>query len=130
MSLGFKPQPLNYSAQAEAALRGLAVRANTEDASIMIWLADQIRDAVHFVMPEDGRIFDDKFKGIRNTKARLPFPRITLEYFSDRDPGVSTEGKPLYKATRRVLLAMELTAKELLGLLNKVLLKNIPLPPI
>jgi len=126
--LGFKPQPLNYSAQAESALRGLASLAIASEAEIMIWLADQIRDAVHFVMPEDGTIFDDKFKGIMGSEAHLPFPKITLEYYSNIDPGVSTEGKPLYKATRRVLLAIELTAKGLLDMV-KGFAKGIPLPP-
>ena len=131
--LGFKPQALNYSAQAEMALRRLAPLAvangNADESEIMIWLADQIRDAVHFVMPEDGRVFDDKFKGIKGSEARLPFPRVTLEYYSNRDPGVSTEGSPLYKATRRVLLAMELTAEELLGLAQRFF-KRVTLPAV
>ena len=118
--LGFKPQPLNYSAQAEAALRKLAPLAvadgNSDEARIMVWMADQIRDAVHFVMPEDGRIFNDSLKGIEGEAAHLPFPKITLEYFSDQDPGLSTEGRPLYKATRRVLLAIEMSFQELLVL--------------
>ena len=85
----------------------------------MIWLADQIRDAVHFIMPEDGRVFDDKFKGIRGSQAHLPFPRIALEYYSNVEPGISTEGQQLYKATRRVILAMELTAEELVSLAQR-----------
>ena len=131
MSLGFKPQALNYSAQAESALRKLApfavANGRGDEAEIMIWLADQIRDAVHFAMPEDGRIFDDKFRGILGAQARLPFPKITLEYQAVQDPGISTEGKPLYKATRRVLLAMELSAEELLTTV-KGFFKGIPLP--
>ena len=129
--LGFKSQPLNYSAQAESELRKLAPLAvangNPDEADIMIWLANQIRDAVHFVMPEDGRIFDDRFKGIQGAMARLPFPLITLEYQSVQDPGMSTEGKPLYKATKRVLIAMELSAEGLLDLAKRFF-KGIPLP--
>ena len=129
--LGFKSQPLNYSAQAENELRKLAPLAvangNRDEADIMIWLANQIRDAVHFVMPEDGRIFDDRFRGIQGSTARLPFPLITLEYQAVQDPGMSTEGKPLYKATKRVLIAMELSAEGLLGLAKRFF-KGIPLP--
>ena len=131
--LSFKSQPLNYSAQAEAELRRLApfARANGgcgDEAGVMLWLADQIRDAVHFVMPEDGRIFDDRFKGIQGAEAHLPFSSITLEYQAMQDPGLSTEGKPLYKATKRVLLAMEMSAESLLDLAKKHFFKNIPLP--
>lgn len=118
MTLGLKPQPLNYSAQAEAALRKLAPftvkNGYPDEADIMLWMADKIRDAVHFVMPEDGYIFDDKFRGIQGAEARLPFPLITLEYQATKDPGISADGKPLYRATRRVLLAIEMSAEELL----------------
>ena len=127
--LSFKSQPLNYSAQAEAELRRLApfARANGgcgDEAGVMLWLADQIRDAVHFVMPEDGRIFDDRFKGIQGAEAHLPFSSITLEYQAMQDPGLSTEGKPLYKATKRVLLAMEMSAESLLDLAKKHFFKT------
>jgi len=89
-------------------------------------MANQIRDAVHFAMPEDGRIFDDKLKGIEGVAAHLPFPTITIEYYANSDPGVSTEGKPLYKATRRVLLALELSVSEFIALAHK--LWTVPLP--
>ena len=130
--LGFKPQPLNYSAQSESALRKLALltmaNGNPDEAAIMLWMADKIMDAVHFIMPEDGYVFDDEFKGIQGSEAHLPFPLITIEYQATKDPGVSADGKPLYKATRRVLLAMEISADAMLNLAQKFLHKGATLP--
>lgn len=40
----------------------------------------------HFVMPDNGRIIDDKLKGLRDCEAILPYDRMTVEYFVPPPP--------------------------------------------
>jgi len=41
----------------------------------------KIKESVHFIVPDGGRIFDDNFKGLNGQEIRLPFPSITLSYY-------------------------------------------------
>lgn len=38
--------------------------------------------AVHFVLPDGGKIFDDKFKGLYGLPFKLPYNNLTIEYLS------------------------------------------------
>lgn len=89
---GKKLAALNYAAQAEVWLRRFA-----GGPAVAEWLADQIKDAIHFTMPDGGCLFDDDLKGIRGGVVRLPYPRVTLEFADD--------GKHL-------VLAIEMSATE------------------
>lgn len=42
-----------------------------------------IKDAKHFVMPNNGVVFDDNLKGLIGEDIRLPYKDITLSYYND-----------------------------------------------
>jgi len=65
----------NYAAQAE---RGL-MRLKSETFHDVF--VDKIKDAVHFAIPDGGKVFDDKLRGLQGSDIRLPYPLITVEYF-------------------------------------------------
>ncbi len=86
---------LNYAAQVERSLKEHASNANNSDwipigskndiqeyqeHAVSLAFAETINKAVHFVLPEDGIIFDDELKGIKDTQLKLPYDRVTLEY--------------------------------------------------
>ena len=73
----------NYAAQAEHCLRQSAEQTPAERESLLS-IAGTIQNSVHFAMPDEGIIFDDDLKGLTGhvEKFRLPFPKITLEYFT------------------------------------------------
>lgn len=79
-------QPLNHAAEAEAGLRLYADVANKwrrkRDAQSYNRLADTIKKAVHFQLPEGGKIFGDNLKGIagKGKDLEIPFPVITVSY--------------------------------------------------
>jgi hypothetical protein len=56
-------------------------------------------EAQHFVLPDDGKLFDDGFKGLLDKKLRLPFPSITVEYLCPVK-GASTVAKVVALATQ------------------------------
>jgi hypothetical protein len=77
---------MNYAAQAERGFRELAPMAvNRQTESILCSMADGIKNAVHFSLPDGGKIFDDYLKGIRGIEIHIPFKEITIEFFS-KDP--------------------------------------------
>lgn len=53
------------------------------DSQFVRHLIKQIDKAVHFQMPEGGKIFDDDLKGIKGSVIRLPFPLITFSFERD-----------------------------------------------
>lgn len=65
--------------------------------------------AQHFVMPDEGRIFEDDLKGLRNNFVRLPFNTITLEYHVKDFHGPADKGH----APKRVILANEVSREML-----------------
>jgi len=72
----------NYVAQAERDLINLSGNyADKEDARLIAEFANQLKNAVHFALPDGGRIFDDELKGIDGLEVNSPFPLITVEYF-------------------------------------------------
>ena len=75
----------NYAAQAEAAIGNFINSASghsefEEDVNNCISLQNDIRNAVHFAMPDGGKFFDKNVNGIRDQALRLPYPLITVEY--------------------------------------------------
>lgn len=72
----------NYTAQAERDLISLASNyTDKDDSRLIVDFANQLKSAVHFALPDGGRIFDDELKGIDGLEVNCPFPLITVEYF-------------------------------------------------
>jgi hypothetical protein len=81
----------NYAAQAEKGLMEYAQRAKkygakldpgyAESAQRIEEIAHKIGKAVHFALPDNGRLLNDKLRGIDGALVRLPYPSITVEYF-------------------------------------------------
>lgn len=61
--------PRNYEA------KGLSYR---DDCVLMARALDNIKDAVHFAVPDDGLFFDDFLRGMDGLDMRLPFAKVTL----------------------------------------------------
>lgn len=79
----------NYAAQA---IKGLtnsmdvltgAGLFDSTDNQMLKELMSRIKSSVHFVLPDNAKIFDDNKKGIKDVEIRLPYPEITIEYFID-----------------------------------------------
>ncbi|MCK4821801.1 hypothetical protein KA005_38910, partial [bacterium] len=77
------------------------------DVFISEMMANIIKSAQHFTVPDDGRLFDDKLKGLKGIKARLPYSSITIEYYVEEQDNYSVEA-PSY-SPKRVVIASELT---------------------
>lgn len=68
----------NYAAQA---IKGISAKMlKYKDSYILLGQIAFIANAVKFVMPDGGTIFDNNLKGIRGQYARLPYDKITVEY--------------------------------------------------
>jgi hypothetical protein len=104
----------NYAAQAEKDLRvnfkTMCLKKDFERVTKIF--TDEIKNAVHFALPDNGVIFDDEKKGIRGERIRLPFPKITVEYYC---PDIEEREKQsgLVWASKRLILSEELTTKQL-----------------
>lgn len=76
----------NYAAQAERGLRKVSALLNMRgcdnDATRIINIADEIGKAVHFVLPDRGRVLEDGLRGLTGIEMRLPFPSITASYYT------------------------------------------------
>jgi hypothetical protein len=78
-------RPKNYAAQSERSMKNfytncLKMGYQEEAVSAMNTVA-MIQDAVHFTIPDEGKILDDRLKGIDGVAINLPYPIITLEYY-------------------------------------------------
>lgn len=99
----------NYAAQAQAGLRdAAALMTDSRDAAIVHAMCDKIGQAVHFVMPDGGSVFDDNGRGLRDTEIHLPFPLLTIEYYSDAHDDTAD----LVVMPKRLIIAEELSADE------------------
>lgn len=70
------------------------------------------KNAVKFVLPENGRIFDTKFKALP-TSLNLPYEKIVIEYFCDASGGLAEQvfgGLATVSAPKRIVYA-EQTSK-------------------
>lgn len=84
----------NYAAQAQAGLREWAKRANeshVQDAKAVMDISEQIGIAVHFALPDNGRILGDGLKGLKGLELRLPYPSITVEYYVNEKASFNSE---------------------------------------
>lgn len=102
----------NYAAQAEKFLReDLRGYMTARDyASLMDQFVNEIKQSVHFALPDTGSIFDDDKKGIRGEKVRLPFPKITIEYYC---PEIKEVHDDSVWASKRLIYAQEVLTKDL-----------------
>ncbi|MFI3197737.1 MAG: hypothetical protein QX196_05365 [Methylococcaceae bacterium] len=74
----------NYAAQAERSLRVVSENnAGRFDrtANYALHLSETIKKAQHFAIPDNGALFDDGLKGLDLERIRLPFEKITVEWF-------------------------------------------------
>ena len=95
----------NYAAQAEKFMREIAARnANKFEVSSRnaMAIAETIKKAQHFAIPDGGALFDDKLKGLDLSNIRLPYPDITVEWFIDKP---KNDGK--YPCPKRIIVASE-----------------------
>jgi hypothetical protein len=77
------PQPLNFLRQVHDDLNWWAQAKAVEVPEYPKHLKAILKDAAHsvkFLMPDDGIIFDDGFKGVPDD-FRLPFPLVALEFY-------------------------------------------------
>jgi hypothetical protein len=100
----------NYAAQAEKGINDYILTHDMmgDDVIIKEKFLDNIKNAVHFSMPNNGRIFDDNLKGIKGEEIRLPFPIITIEYFVE-----ALEVNKDNYSSKRVIYAQEITGDKI-----------------
>jgi hypothetical protein len=102
----------NYAAQAELGLRRWAklVKGTYEnwqvDSFIAEQLANDIGNAVHFALPDGGKLLDDEWKGLQEQEIRLPYKCITIEYFV-KESEESTSAFAVSDVPKRLLFATE-----------------------
>ena len=87
---------LNYLRKADAFLRKHMIpwmQANHhEDSVVCSSLLEDAKAATKFVLPEGGRIFNDRLKGIDGMDIiRLPFESILIEYQASKSRGIAEE---------------------------------------
>lgn len=74
----------NYAAQAKRGLMLFAglPKEHEVDRGFAKYLSEVIHNSTHFVIPDDGEIFDDELKGLRGQRIELPYKSITVEFYS------------------------------------------------
>lgn len=73
---------------------------------VAINVAALIKKSQHFMLPDNGKIFDDGLRGLRGFEIKLPFPSITIEYMV-KNPVPSSTKFETVEASRRVAIAFE-----------------------
>ncbi len=91
----------NYAAQAE---RGLILFAELPevhevDREFAKSLSEIIRDSIHFVIPDDGEIFDDELKGLEGKRIELPYESMSIEFYLSGKWSRGETGKAIVVAT-------------------------------
>jgi hypothetical protein len=64
---------------------------------------NKINKAIHFVVPDGGRILNGGLRGIRNTKLKLPYDSITIEYYFQQS--VNNRKDPTSCVNKRLIIA-------------------------
>lgn len=107
----------NYVAQAIRGLKEYSIRAALhpvikKDIAMVDFLAKCLYESQHFVIPDGGKIIDDRRKGIAGKEVRLPYPAITIEYYT---PFLAEEINPLTPTYvgKRVVYAREIRSEDL-----------------
>jgi hypothetical protein len=105
----------NYAAQCEKEITKIAgtlgVIGDWESANNLF--LSHIKDAVHFALPDGGKILDDNKKGIKGEKIRLPFNKITVEYYVPQRSDAEYIGEGTHKSSKRLIVARELHQKQI-----------------
>lgn len=114
----------NYAAQAEAGIREwpnrfIEYKNKKLDVFMAKYFADEIKNAVHFAIPDNGVLFDDELKGIKGVKLRLPYKSITIEYYVDGTQYTNNPETPT-DSPKRLLLAKEIKKTDAVNELNKL----------
>jgi hypothetical protein len=111
----------HYVAQAEVGIKNylemIQNQPTFEEESKLIsrFILRRIKDSVHFALPDNASIFNDDFKGIEGRKIRLPFPKITIEYFSDESE-IEKNDEPFKESCpKRVLFCEEVSSDVLIA---------------
>lgn len=76
----------NYAASAQKEIRSTTtnlLRANDRRANFGLVIDRMISDAVHFAIPDGGKVFDDGLRGIAGQEIRLPYKAITVEFIAN-----------------------------------------------
>lgn len=75
----------NYASDAAEYLSKIVKQLDKDEFKTDIIMANQIikdlKESIHFVMPDGGSILNDNLKGIADMKIRLPYPKISVEYY-------------------------------------------------
>lgn len=84
----------NYAAQAEKEFKELSnpdvlfggrIGLTSQEHAYLDGLAGSINRAVHFVVPDGGSLLDASGAGLIGQKLNLPYPEITIEYWSQKN---------------------------------------------
>jgi hypothetical protein len=59
-----------------------------QEAAVMTGVIASLKTAVHFQLPDGGRIIDDELRGLEHQQLRLPYHALTLSYSEPSDPNV------------------------------------------
>ena len=100
----------NYSAQARRGLINFASRLPEEmpTGKLAINCFSLLIDkAIHFAIPDGGRIFDDGLRGLEGKKLRLPYPTITIEWHE-----LTQDSSDTRQVDKRVLIASEIAGDD------------------
>jgi len=99
----------------------------TEDAEYMEEVVASVNDSVHFLMPNNGLILNDDWKGLQNTDVRLPFPKITISYYVEDEVAmpsveqiIEETGRPAGNPRKRLLIAEEVEYDDVANKYNGV----------
>lgn len=96
----------NYAAQAIKSLDEIAKVSSPYIQELHKHVCEEIERSVHFAMPDDGTIFDDDLRGLKDVeKFRLPFQSITIEYFSHQK---FIDKSNTLSAPKRLIIAQEI----------------------
>lgn len=98
----------NYAAQAQSGLKAWADAVEhvySQDAKAVREFSESIGEAVHFALPDNGRIMEDGLKGLKGINLRLPYPSITVEFFVDEKAPFRPELET--RAPKRLAFAYE-----------------------
>ncbi len=100
----------NYASDAATYLSKVVNNMSADKFKTDIIMANEmindLTEAVHFVMPDGGALLNDNLKGITNMKIRLPYPKISVEYYIEENYS-SLDNSGLSYTPKRVILAKE-----------------------
>jgi hypothetical protein len=101
----------NYAADVASYLSKAAVKldekGHNRDSRTIKRMLTELTESVHFVMPDGGNLLNDKLKGIENMQIRLPYPKISVEYYVQGDSS-SLEKSYFGKVHKRIIMAAEI----------------------